>query len=148
MPHIRTFGMPLGNPPTLEASASERLNDMHEPHLLGELRRRAVSYLIEHDCTIPDPEELDLIVKSALTSSFLLFSAALYHPGTKETFCTSISLFSVARSRWQTELPCDPSDAKDDIHRRRVQLAEPGLELLANGLATARLGFSSRVKLG
>lgn len=76
--------MPLRNPPTSEGSAYERLNDNYEPQSLGELRRRAVSCLIEHDCIIPDPEQLDLIVKSAVMPSALLFSAALYHPESME----------------------------------------------------------------
>ncbi len=57
---------------------------MHKSHSLGELRRRAVSRLIEHDCTVPDPEQLDLIVESAVMSSGLLFSAATYHPNAME----------------------------------------------------------------
>jgi hypothetical protein len=47
-------------------------------------RRRAVQVLAEHDLVPPEPEQLKLIVQSALAAQRLYFDACLHHPDQTE----------------------------------------------------------------
>ena len=82
--------MPTLSPQTRQSPAPPAnqkygpLSDPTHPAVCVVHLRNAIELLSEHDLSLPEPDQLHLIVQSALAAETLYFSACLHHPGTAE----------------------------------------------------------------
>ena len=69
--------------------------------------QHAVQILSEHDLALPEPDELNLIVRSALAVQSHYFAACLHHPDHTELYeVFEAFLLACVTSSQETEIPC------------------------------------------